>query len=210
MPYRDWLETEDSVKLEMELYIEPEEGRRFPGASVICHPHPMFGGDMRNSVVRTLASASLEEGFVPLLFNFRGTGKSEGSYKGGQSEVADVEAAMAYAKGLTEKGRVLLMGYSFGAKVATLWLNSGGRAAAFIGVAVPGKTDYPDYNGIPSLFISGEMDDVAPLDDGLTRTLVVDGLHVVVEGADHFFHEDLSEIEEAVRGFIAITCPLGK
>ncbi len=120
MPYRDWLETEDRVKLEMELYIEPEEGRRFPGASVICHPHPMFGGDMRNSVVRTLASASWEEGFIPLLFNFRGTGKSEGSYMGGTSEVADVEAAMTFAKGLTENGRVLLMGYSFGAKVATL------------------------------------------------------------------------------------------
>ncbi len=77
-------------------------------------------------------------------------------------------------------------------------------------MAVPGKTDYPDYNDIPSLFISGEMDDVAPLDDGLTRTLVVDGLHVVVEGADHFFYESLSEIEEAVRGFITITCSQGK
>jgi alpha/beta superfamily hydrolase len=210
LPHKGWLQTEDGVKLEMELYIEPEEGRRVPGVSVICHPHPMFGGDMRNSVVRTLASASWEEGFVPLLFNFRGTGRSEGKHTGGPSEVADVEAAMAYAKRLAGKGKVLLMGYSYGAKVATLWLNGGGRALAFIGVAVPGKTDYPDYKDIPSLFISGEMDDVAPLDDGLTRTLVVNGLHVVVEGADHFFIQNLSEIEEAVRGFIAITCPLEK
>jgi alpha/beta superfamily hydrolase len=209
MPHAGWLETEDGLKLEMELYSRPDEGSRLEGMAVICHPHPMFGGDMRNSVVRTLASAALEEAYVPLLFNFRGAGRSEGTHTGGLKETVDVAAAMAYAGKLVGRGGVILMGYSFGAKIATLWLNGGGRATAFVGVAVPGKTDYPDYKDVPSLFISGEMDDVAPLDDGLTRSLMVDGLHVVVEGADHFFHKSHSEIEEAVRGFIDITCPLG-
>ena len=208
MPHKGWLETEDGVKLEMELYIEPEKGSKLAGVAVICHPHPMFGGDMRNSLVRTLAGASVEEGYVPLLFNFRGTGRSEGTHTGGVSEVQDVAAAMTYAKQLVGSGYILLMGYSFGAKVATTWLNGGGRATAFMGVAVPNQTDYPDYKDIPSLFISGEMDDVAPLDDGLTRSLMVNGLHVVVESADHFFLQSHSEVEEAVRGFIDITCPL--
>ena len=209
MPHTGWLDTEDCVKMEMELYMKPEEGKKLAGVAVICHPHPMFGGDMRNSLVRTLASASLEEGYIPLLFNFRGTGRSEGTHTGGVAEVHDVAAAMTYARKLVGGGGVLLMGYSFGAKAATSWLNGGGRAAAFMGVAVPSQTDYPDYKDIPSLFISGEMDDVAPLDDGLTRSLMVNGLHVVVEGADHFFMKSHSEVEEAVRGFIDITCPLG-
>jgi alpha/beta superfamily hydrolase len=204
------LETDDGVKLEMELYITPKEGSPLSGVAVICHPHPMFGGDMRNSIVRTLASAAVEEGYVPLLFNFRGTGRSEGAHSGGVEETLDVAAAMTHARGLVGKGRPLLMGYSFGAKIATHWLNGGGLATAFVGVAVPSQTDYPDYSGVPSLFISGEMDEVAPLDDGLTRSLMVDGLHVVVEGADHFFHNSHSEIEEAVRGFIDLTCPLGR
>jgi alpha/beta superfamily hydrolase len=203
-----WLETADGVRLEMEVGMEPEAGGKLPGVAVVCHPHPGFGGDMHNPVVRTLASAAWDEGFVPLLFNFRGTGGSGGDQTGGIKETADVEAALAHAARLAADGNVLLMGYSFGAKMATLWLNSGGRCAAFVGVAVPSTTDYPDYSGIPSLYITGEFDDVAPLDDGLSRSLMTGGLHVVVEGSDHFFHRGRDEIEEAVRGFIDITCPM--
>jgi alpha/beta superfamily hydrolase len=193
----------------MELGLEPKEREKFAGVAVVCHPHPGFGGDMHNPVVRALASAAWEEGFVPLLFNFRGTGRSEGSQSGGIEEVEDVAAAMDHAKKLAIDGCVILMGYSFGAKVGTMWLNDGGRATAFVGVAVPSTTDYPDYKDIPSLYITGEFDDVAPLDDGLSRSLMTGGLHVVVEGSDHFFHRGRDEIQEAVQGFIDITCPLG-
>lgn len=210
MSMQGWLETSDGVKLEMELGIEPKEGERFPGVAVVCHPHPGFGGDMHNPVVRTMANAAWEEGYVPLLFNFRGTGRSEGAQSGGVSETLDLEAAMKYARKLAKEGRVLLMGYSFGAKIATLWLNSGGKATAFVGVAVPSTTDYPDYSGVPSLYVTGEFDDVAPLDDGLSRSLMTGGLHVVVEGSDHFFNRGRDEIHEAVQGFIDITCSLAK
>ncbi len=209
MSKRGWLDTSDGVRLEMELGLEPKEGEKFPGVAVVCHPHPGFGGDMENPVVRSLASAAWEEGYVPLLFNFRGTGRSEGTQTGGMKEVADVDAAMAYAKKLTDNGKVLLMGYSFGAKIATLWLNAGGRASVFVGVAVPSSTDYPDHAKMPSLYITGEFDDVAPLDDGLSRSLMTGGLHVVVESSDHFFHKGRDEIQEAVQGFINISCPIG-
>jgi alpha/beta superfamily hydrolase len=128
--------------------------------------------------------------------------------EGGIKEVEDVSAAMAYANKLTGNGRVLLMGYSFGAKMATLWLNAGGRATAFVGVAVPSTTDYPDHMEMPSLYITGEFDDVAPLDDGLSRSLMTGGVHVVVEDSDHFFNQGLDEIQEVVQGFIDISCPL--
>ncbi|MCK5252694.1 MAG: alpha/beta fold hydrolase [Thermoplasmata archaeon] len=210
MSKRDWLETSDGIKLEMELGIEPKKGEKFRGIAVICHPHPGFGGDMHNPVVRSLASAAWEEGFVPLLFNFRGTGRSEGTQSGGLKEIEDVDAAMTYAKKLSADGKVLLMGYSFGAKMATMWLNSGKKASAFVGVAVPSTTDYPDYKDIPSLYITGEFDDVGPLDDGLSRSLMTGGLHVVVEGSDHFFNRGRDEIQEAVQGFIGITCPVGE
>jgi alpha/beta superfamily hydrolase len=203
-----WLETSDGVMLEMELGLKPRDGEKFAGVAVVCHPHPGFGGDMHNAVVRSMASAAWEEGYVPLLFNFRGTGRSKGTQTGGVKEVEDVAAAVAYAKKLAKGGCVILMGYSFGAKMATQWLNSGGKASAFVGVAVPSTTDYPDYKKIPSLYVTGEFDDVAPLDDGLSRSLMTNGLHVVVEGADHFFNTGRDEILEAVRGFIDISCPL--
>lgn len=209
MAWWDQLKTSDGLKLEMELGSVPGEGETFQGVAVVCHPHPGFGGDMHNPVARTLAFAASEEGYVPLLFNFRGTGRSEGTQTGGVKETVDVDAAMAFARQVTDDGNVLLLGYSFGAKMATLWLNGGGRATAFVGVAVPATTDYPDYGKVPSLYVTGEFDEVAPLDDGLSRSLMTGGLHVVVEGSDHFFHRGRDEIQEAVQGFIDITCPLG-
>jgi alpha/beta superfamily hydrolase len=200
-----WIETSDGVRLEMELLGGLAEGGANLGAAVVCHPHPQYGGDMRNPVVRAMARAAREEGFLTVLFNFRGTGASEGTHTGGLKEVEDVEAAVSFARELAAGGRVLLMGYSFGAAVATRWLNGGGAADAFVGVAVPSDTEYPEYKGVPSLYVNGEMDDVAPLDDGLARSMMVDGMHVVVEEADHFLQANLSEVEEAVRGFVSVT-----
>jgi alpha/beta superfamily hydrolase len=157
-------------------------------------------------VVRTLARAANEEGYVPLMFNFRGAGRSTGSHTGGLAETADVDAAMRYGHDLAGDGNVMLMGYSFGAMVATRWLNEGGRAACFVAVSVPANADDPDYEGVPSLFVNGEYDDIAPLDDGMRRAEMIGGLHVIVEDTDHFFRVGLLELEEAVRGFIGISC----
>lgn len=162
---------------------------------------------MHNAVVGAMARASREEGYCPLLFNFRGTGRSEGAHTGGLREVDDIDAVVARGRELGGGAPVVLMGYSFGAMVATKWLNAGGVADAFVGVAVPGNSELPSYDGVPSLFISGELDEVAPVDDGLYRAHLVEGIHVIVEDCDHFFGQGLKEIEEAVRGFIGITFP---
>jgi alpha/beta superfamily hydrolase len=202
------LETVDGVKLEMRYGEDLNDREGACGVAVICHPHPLHGGDMHNAVVKSLSRAARDEGYVPLLFNFRGTGRSEGSHTGGLREVDDVEAAMSKARELSNDGIVILLGYSFGAGVATKWLNGGGDADAFIGVAVPAQAEAPDYKPIPTLYVSGELDDVAPIDDGLYRAHLVDGIHVIVEDSDHLFSEWLNEVTEAVRGFISITCPV--
>jgi alpha/beta superfamily hydrolase len=165
---------------------------------------------MHNTVVRTLARAANEEGYVALLFNFRGTGRSEGAHTGGLEEVKDLNAAMDRARELAGQGPLILMGYSFGATVATRWMNETGGVAGFVGVAVPQTSEYPEFEGVPSLFVNGELDDIAPLDDGLARSLMVDGVHVIIEGDNHFFRRGLDELEEAVRGFISISCPLAE
>jgi alpha/beta superfamily hydrolase len=208
MEDEEWLKTGDGVRLEMHLGSEGHMETMVPGVAVICHPHPLQGGDMTSSVVRSLSQAAREVGYVPLLFNFRGAGKSEGFHTGGLKEVDDVDAAMSTAREMSPEGKVILLGYSFGASMATRWLNKGGSADAFIGVAVPSSSDFPDYTGVPSLFVSGEQDDVAPFDDGMARSMMIDGVHVIIEDADHFFLSGLEEIKEAVKGFISLTCPL--
>ena len=52
------------------------EGRLALGTSakgaLITHPHPLYGGDMNDQVVKTVAAAYQSRGWSTLRFNFRG------------------------------------------------------------------------------------------------------------------------------------------
>ena len=66
--------------------------------ALILHPHPQFGGTMNNQVVYTLYHTFVERGFSVLRFNFRGVGASTGSHGFGETEIHDVDAAVAVAR----------------------------------------------------------------------------------------------------------------
>jgi uncharacterized protein len=38
---------------------------------VITHPHPLYGGDMHNNVVKAIARVYRQHGYTSLRFNFR-------------------------------------------------------------------------------------------------------------------------------------------
>ena len=88
-----------------------------PDAVILSHPHPLYGGEMNNPVLTTLAEVYQQLGYTTLRFNFRGVGASEGDYDDGRGEGDDLRAAAAYLAGL---GKTVtdLGGYSFGA-----WIN---------------------------------------------------------------------------------------
>lgn len=65
-----------------------EEDKK-PGV-ILCHPHPLYGGDMDNLIIYEVANYLSEKGFISLRFNFRGTGGSEGSHEYGTGEIEDV------------------------------------------------------------------------------------------------------------------------
>jgi len=44
------------------------------GGIVLCHPHPLHGGDMHNPVIERAAEVCAEAGLATLRFNFRGGG----------------------------------------------------------------------------------------------------------------------------------------
>jgi alpha/beta superfamily hydrolase len=66
---------------------------------VITHPHPLYGGDMHNNVVDTLARVYRQHGYTTLRFNFRGVGGSQGHYDEGEGEQEDIKAALDYLLG---------------------------------------------------------------------------------------------------------------
>ena len=63
-----------------------------PGV-VVCHPHPLFGGNMHNNVVSAVTYHLSTVGIATLKFNFRGVGNSEGEHSKGELEYQEVVAA---------------------------------------------------------------------------------------------------------------------
>src|SRR3972149_4351077 len=153
--------TSDGLALEGILHLPASSPS--PGVAV-CHPHPLYGGDMHNNVVVALCRAAAARGIAALRFNFRGVGGSQGSFADGVGERADAAAAPARLPELLEvdDGRVGIVGYSFGAAVALLAAGEGLRAV----VAVSTPTIARGLSGIavrcPALLVGGEDDQGAP------------------------------------------------
>ncbi len=100
--------------LQAELCI-PENP--LPWVALLCHPHPLFGGTMNNKVITTLMRLCERLDIISLRFNFRGVGKSEGTFDKGVGEVQDAKAMLDFLKTQYPQTKTLLMGFSFGAYV---------------------------------------------------------------------------------------------
>jgi alpha/beta superfamily hydrolase len=168
-----------------------------PGGAVVTHPHPLFGGSMANNVVWTAVRAFAARGLAALRFNFRGVGRSTGTYGGGLEEVADVAAALEFLKSRAP-GPYYVVGYSFGAAVAGRALLQGLAADGAIFIAPP--IAFMDLGFLPRvpglrLIAVGDRDELCPL--ASLQTLLAERQAAppgppppvirIIEGADHFF-----------------------
>jgi uncharacterized protein len=184
------------------LWKEATPPRR--GTAVFAHPHPLHGGTLHNKVVYRAARTLARSGYETLRFNFRGVGRSEGAYAGGQGEVGDFRAALDEAERVA--GLPLLAGgFSFGSAVALTAAADDPRVVAFLGIGLPLATesgaDVPRPRA-PALFVVGENDTFGPPE--MLREFV-GGTAAIVEipNADHFFEGKLDALEEALYRFLA-------
>jgi alpha/beta superfamily hydrolase len=176
-----------------------------PGGVVITHPHPLFGGSMANNVVWTAVRAFGARGMAALRFNFRGVGRSTGTYGGGVEETADVAAALAFLQSRTA-GPYYVVGYSFGAFVAGRALLDGLVADGAIFIAPP--IAFMDLSFLPrvpglTLIAVGDRDELCPLES--LETLLAEGKASpevrVIQGADHFFGGAEDQLFKILRDF---------
>jgi hypothetical protein len=202
------------IPVEVEGKTLKLEGRFAPGevyshGVVICHPHPLYGGDMDNGVVVTLQKAFYDGGFTTMRFNFRGVGASSGSYGGGQGEVEDLIAVCEFMKARGIK-HIYGAGYSFGSWIL---LKSLPRESfnGLVLVAPPvNLLDFEDLKipgSIPSLILVGSRDEFCSQDQlqtWLQKTTQSDSDHFpvsvsIIEGENHFFWNSLSKVFNCVR-----------
>lgn len=211
------------------IYEEGEHGRSWGGV-VVAHPHPLYGGTMEQPVVYRIAKACRERGLASLRFNFRGVGKSGGSYSGTE-EYLDVQAALAHLQErLSEGGEngetgltsplpaptaapLGLAGYSFGSIMSARACAGPVPVAALALIAFPAgwQDSLPaafealrTYRG-PVLAVCGEDDDMAPPDttERLLREMELDFTLEVIPGAGHLFEDSRKEVGRLVAEFTA-------
>jgi alpha/beta superfamily hydrolase len=173
---------------------------------VLCHPHPLYGGDMDNPVVVRAAEVAQQLGLATLRFNFRGVGASGGAHGGGIAERDDVRAALARLRSVVPPaGPIGLLGYSFGA-----WVSA--RVAAEPGAGLPLCLIGPplrmlDWSTVPParpdlLVVAGTRDSYCAPPDLERFTARLPGARaVVIDGADHFFFGKLYPMGEAVASW---------
>ena len=196
------LEVSDGLRLEGRLGLH-ESAR---GGLVVCHPHPLYGGDMGNPVVVRAGEVARETGLSTIRFNFRGVGRSTGVHTEGDGEQDDLRTALAMLHSHLPPGRPLgVAGYSFGAWIAARVMGSGSAGGALCLIAPPlamldfGAVDGP---GEHILLVAGTRDPYCPVPNLEELAGRLPGAQLLtVEGADHFFFGKLFPLGEAIRGW---------
>lgn len=187
------------------LHLPDSSGAGELPAVVLCHPHPLYGGNMDNNVIMAVSRALIAEGIAAFRFNFRSVGASEGRFDNGVGEKDDIRAALAALGGRAEidAARLGLMGYSFGGMVAL----DEGRANTLVRaigcvapVLIPGVLQDMDK---PLFIISGTDDHVvAPADIYReAATTARPATVTVVPGVDHFWWGQEPEMAHKMAAF---------
>jgi alpha/beta superfamily hydrolase len=195
-------------------------GPRF--AALVCHPHPLFGGNLHNKVVyhamKVLNDAAWGLGWPVLRFNFRGTGLSEGTHNG-VAETGDVLAGIDW---LQREFRLPLIvaGVSFGAAMAlrACYLSGATRrdVPALIALGLPTTASGPAYQysflqnlTTPKLFLSGDRDQFAPVEQltQVAASAAEPKRLILIPGADHFFTDQLEAMQRALAGWLKEQLP---
>ncbi len=179
------------------------------GGMVLCHPHPLYGGEMRNQVLFVAHNTALDEGFATLRFNFRGVGGSGGVYDEGVGEQEDVRSAIEYLTSQMNQGDVpiLLVGYSFGAWVGLPVAMEMDQVRGMVAISPP--LEIWDFNDLKEcekekLIIGGDKDDFCPislLKEWFGQLKEPKSLSII-QGADHFYSFHAYHIAQPLREFL--------
>lgn len=194
------------------------EARYQPGAvenspiALILHPHPKAGGTMQDPVTITLFEMFAAHGFATMRFNFRGVGRSQGSFDQGVAELSDAAYVLDHLESLNESpDQVWVAGSSFGAYICLQLLMRRPEIDGFIAVAPPANHyDLSFLAPCPAsgVIIAGDKDIVAPpadIDRSLTKVRVQKGEIIEranVAGANHFFQGKLEELEKTASAYL--------
>jgi hypothetical protein len=190
----------------IEGMISLPEGKGPFGLVVVCHPHPLYGGNMFNNIVHAVCEALRKQGLAWLKFNFRGVGKSGGRFSEGIGEQEDAQAAVSFGEkqmGIDPE-RIGICGYSFGSSVAFAVAAKDPRVKAVAGISpFIRPPNLLDHYSRPKLFVTGTLDEFVnarDLEKQVERLPNPKEL-ILYPGEDHFWMKDDDSMAEKVGQF---------
>jgi uncharacterized protein len=186
-------------------------------AVVFAHPHPLLGGGgtMNTKAVYQASKGLVRIGCAVLRFNFRGVGRSEGTFDEGVGERGDFTAALDMMSAKYPGVPLWAAGFSFGSWIA---LETGAvdpRVSLLIGIAPP-WTFRRNIDGTlregdmwpntlacekPKFFVQGESDEICAVQDmwAYYAQLKEPKELVVIDAANHLFEGQTPEVGEALE-----------
>jgi len=176
--------------------------------ALVLHPHPRYGGTMNNKVVYSVYQSFVRLGFSTLRINFRGVGRSQGSYDGGVGELADAAAALDWMQATNPGAKACwIAGFSFGAWISMQLLMRRPEIDGFISISPPANIfDFSFLAPCPSsgLIVHGSDDELVPEADAAklaARLAQQRGITVEyrkIAGASHFYEDKLEALDQVL------------
>jgi uncharacterized protein len=176
--------------------------------AVFGHPHPLHGGTMHTKALYQAAKAMSRIGVAAFRFNFRGVGRSAGTFDSGAGEKDDFRAALSFVEERFPDLPIWAAGMSFGSWVALSVGAEDARVSLLLAIAPP--VDRYDFNvlktsTLPKFIVHGESDELISIKEirKLYAQIPEPKELVTIEDANHLFEGKTSMVGEAVEDLLA-------
>ncbi|NSX83845.1 alpha/beta hydrolase, partial [Wolbachia endosymbiont of Atemnus politus] len=105
---------------------------------LILHHHPQYGGNMDSKMIHSIYTSFINNNFSALKINFRGVGKSTGTFDKGIGELTDAAVAIDWLQEHNPSNiPIWIAGFSFGAWVAMQLTMRRPEIVGFIALSLP-------------------------------------------------------------------------
>jgi hypothetical protein len=148
-------------------------------------------------------------GCAVLRFNFRGIGRSAGTFDEGPGEMEDFRAAVDAMAARYPGAPLWAAGFSFGSWIALEVGAEDPRVSALIGIAPPVTRRGYAWEHLlesekPKFFIQGNLDELCPIKDlwAFYAKLKEPKELVVIDGANHLFEGHTPAVGEALEDLL--------
>ena len=198
-----------SGRLEGRYYKNLKKGSP---VAIVLQPHPQYGGTMNNRIVQETYNTFIINGFSTIRLNFRGVGKSDGTFDNGQGELSDAAAALDWIERENQDySQCWVSGFSFGSLICMQLIMRRPEVNRFIAIAPqPNVYDFTFLAPCPTSgkIISAEKDELvskSSMDDLKNRLKNQKGIEVIfheIKNSNHFFKDKEEELKKEINKYI--------